>query len=54
MSFEVKNYLHTMTNRLHLEPSKKDEILKESEEQGISVASQHLLLIHVSTDPGSI
>ena len=31
MPFEGKNYLHTMTNRLHLDPSKKDEILKELE-----------------------
>ena len=31
MPFEVKNYLHTVTRRLHLDPSKKDEILKELE-----------------------
>ena len=31
MPFEVKNYLHAMTRKLHLESSEKYEILKELE-----------------------
>ena len=31
MPFEVRNYLHAMARKLHLEPSEKDEILKELE-----------------------
>ena len=31
MPFEVKNYLHAMTRKLHLETSEKDEILEELE-----------------------
>ena len=31
MPFEVKNYLHAMTRKLHLESSEKYQILKELE-----------------------
>ena len=30
MPLEVRNYLHAMARKLHLEPSEKDEIISEN------------------------